>query len=31
MFLIAVRQEVKSIDNAVVEHKLESAIKRTLI
>ena len=30
MVLIAVRQEVKSIDNSVVVHELESAIKRDL-
>ena len=29
-FLIAVRQEVKSIDNSVVVHELELAMKRDL-
>ena len=29
-FLIAARQEVKRIDNSVVEHALELAIKRNL-
>ena len=30
MILIAVRQEVKSLDNSVVVHELELAIKRNL-